>query len=370
MRICSPQLGIAPNSTFGGEVYDREVLAQLAKIGNHIEILLPKQRPYDKSVKNFDVEFAPIKIIFPAYLYSFVMLPYLFKKYRQTKFDLLRIHVHFLAFGALVFKLFHPEVPIVAHYHLDEDGFIFNAVNKFFLPKCNLVVADSHYLKQKLIDKFGLSEHKVKVVHCGTDLNIKPGPKDQQIQKTYNLKNRTVFIYMGRLIPRKRPDFLVEVFQEVHKINPNTALIVFGQGPLEAEIKQKIIKYKLEENVFLLGITFGKEKIRFYNTSDAFVFPSVNEGFVLVVLEALAAGLPVIASRAVSFSEAVKDGKNGFLVEPSDKQAWVKKMLELANNNSLCIRMGKESRNIAVAKFSWKLAAANNLRYYKQLIND
>ncbi len=370
MRICSPQLGIAPNSILGGEVYDREVLAQLAKMGSDIEILLPNQRRFDKSVKKFYVEFAPIKIIFPAYLYSFVILPYLFNKYGKTKFDLLRIHVHFLAFGALIFKLFHPNVPVVAHYHLDEDGFIFNLVNKFFLPKCDLVIADSVYLKQKLIAKFGLKEKKVKVVHCGTDLNIKPGPKDPGIQRKYNLKNKTVYIYMGRLIPRKRPDFLVEVFQEVHKINPNTALIIFGKGPLETEIRGKVKKYGLGKSVFLLGTTFGKEKIRFYNTSDAFVFPSVNEGFVLVVLEALAAGLPVLATKAVSFGEAVENGENGYLIDQNDKSAWVKKMLELANNKKLCIGMRKKSRDIAVERFSWQQTAANTLKYYKQLTND
>ena len=370
MRICSPQLGIAPNSTLGGEVYDREVLTQLAKMGNDIEILLPNQKPFDKSIKNFHVDFAPINIIFPAYLYSLIMLPYLFNKYRQTKFDLLRIHVHFLAFGALIFKLFHSNVPIVAHYHLDEDGFIFNLVNKIFLPRCNLVIADSVYLKKTLIKKFGLSKDVVKVVYCGTDLNIKPGSKDPGIQKKYELKNKTVFIYMGRLIPRKRPDFLVEVFQEIHKINPNTALILFGQGPLEAEIKQKLKKYNLEGSVFLLGTTFGKEKIKFYNTSDVFVFPSINEGFVLVVLEALAAGLPVIASRAVSFSEAVEDGENGFLVEPNSKSAWVKKILELTNNRKLQLKMGKKSRRIAEQKFSWENTAKQNINFYMKAIDD
>lgn len=370
MRICSPQLGIAPNSTLGGEVYDREVLIQLAKLGNDIEILLPNQKPFDKSIKNFHVDFAAIKIIFPAYLYSFVMLPYLFNKYRQTKFDLLRIHVHFLAFGALIFNLFHPKVPIIAHYHLDEDGFIFNIVNKFFLPKCDLVIADSFYLKQKIINKFGLENKKVKVVHCGTDLNIKPGPKDQQIQKKYNLKNKTVFMYMGRLIPRKRPDFLTEVFHEVHEKNPDTSLLIFGRGPLEREIREKVKRYSLEDSVFLLGTTFGKEKIRFYNSSNVFVFPSVNEGFVLVILEALAAGLPIIASKAVSFTESVEDGKNGYLIDPNNKSAWVKKMLELANNIELCRQMGKKSRALAIKEFSWENTAKQIINFYNKVVNE
>lgn len=369
MKICSPQLGIAPNSTLGGEVYDREILAEFSRLGNAIEIILPKNRPYDRSLKNFHIKFAPIKIIFPAYLYSLIIIPYLFKTYSESKFDILRIHVHFLAIGALVFKFFNPKVPIVAHYHLDEDGPIFNIVNQIFLKKCDLVIADSNYLRERLITKFNLSTDKVKVVHCGTDLNIKPGPKDLAILKQYSLGNKIVFIYMGRLIPRKRPDFLIDVFNKVHKLNKNTALLIFGEGPLKDQISEKIEKYNIKNSVFLLGTTFGKEKIRFYNTSDIFVFPSINEGFVLVVLEALAAGLPIIASKAVSFSESVQDSKNGFLVDPYNANLWVKKMMELVNKKQLRKEFALKSRNIAVKKFSWQQTAANNLKYYKSLIN-
>lgn len=368
MKICSPQLGIAPNSTLGGEVYDREILAEFSRQGNTVEILLPKNRPYDRSLKNMNVKFAPVKIIFPAYLYSLIILPYLFKTYHETNFDILRIHVHFLAFGALVFKFFNPKVPIVAHYHLDENGLIFNFVNQLFLPRCDLVIADSNYLKKKLIDKFKLESNKVKVVHCGTDLNIKPGPKDPQILKKYNLKNKTVFIFMGRLISRKRPDFLVEIFNKVHISNPKTALLIFGEGPLKNQIEEKIEQYQIKNSVFLLGKTFGQEKVRFYNSSDVFIFPSVNEGFVLVILEALAAGLPAIASKAVSFNEAITDNVNGLLVDPHNEKGWIASMEKLIKNPGFAKKMGKNSRRIAEERFSWKTTASGNLSFYKKLL--
>lgn len=370
MIICSPELGINPNSVFGGEVYDREVLSKIAKLGHKVEILLPKNRPYNKSISNLRVEYAPIKIIFPAYLYSLVIIPYLFKKYKEVKFDILRIHVHFLAFGALIFKLFYKNVPIVAHYHLDEEGLFFNLVNKFFLAKCSLVIADSNYLKKRLIKKFKLSPDKVKVVYCGTDLNIRPGPKDKTIERKYNLSQKIVFIYMGRLISRKRPDFLVEIFSQIHGKFPNTALLIFGKGPLEEKIRKQIKGDKLKNSVFLAGFTFGKEKNRFYNTSDVFIFPSINEGFVLVLLEALAAGLPVIASNAVSFNESIKNGENGLLVKPNVKSEWVKAMEELIINNNLRKSMGRSSRIIAENKFSWNRTVLNNIRIYQKLLYE
>jgi len=368
MIICSPQLGMSPKSTLGGEVYDREVLTRLAKLGCQIEVLLPKNKPYDKLIKNLYVEYAPLRKIFPAYLYGLIIIPYLFKKYRQTKFDILRVHVHFLAFGVFFFKLFYPKLPVVAHYHLDEDGIMFNIVNKIFLNKCNLIIADSYFLKEKIIRKFGVFPNKIQVVHCGTDLNIKPGPKDPSIEKKLNLTGKFVFIYMGRLIERKRPIFLVEVFNVFHKIYPNSALLIFGKGPLEREIRKKIIQYRLENSIFLLGLVFGKEKIRYYNTSDAFIFPSINEGFVLVVLEALAAGLPIIATDAVSFKEAVINGKNGFLVKRDNIKNWVKVMETLTKNTQLAKRMGLNSRKEAETKFSWDKTAGEVDKSLKDLL--
>jgi len=370
MKICSPQLGLAPNSTLGGEVYDREVLVRFAKMGHQVEVLLPKNLPYDRSVKNLNVEFAPIKRIFPAYLYSLIIIPYLFKKYKEIEFDVLRIHVHFLALGALFFKFFHQDVPIVAHYHLDENSLLFNLVNKFFLPRCDLVIADSLYLKKQLEKKFGLPSSKIKVVYCGTDLNIKPGPKDKSLQKKYNLSGKFVFIFMGRLIKRKRPDFLVEVFNRFHKIYPDSALLMFGLGPLANNLKKKIKEFHLKNSVFLLGTTFGREKNKFYNTSDAFILPSENEGFVLVVLEALAAALPIIASNAVSFGESVTNHYNGYLASPYDIDDWVNKMKSLATNKHLCQKMAKNSRQLAETKFSWENTAKQNILLYEKVVKN
>ena len=369
MKICSPQLGLAPASTLGGEVYDREVLTKLAKKGNDIYVLLPKNRPYDKSIKNLHINYAPIRTIFPAYLYSLIILPYLFKTYNRVGFNILRVHVHFLAFGALIFKIFHKKIPIVAHYHLDEDGLFFNFVNKLFLSRCDLVIADSKFLKKRLIGKYKLSPNKVAVIYCGTDLNIKPGKKDQKIQEKYNLFGKKVFIYMGRLIERKRPDFLLEIFNLVHKKYPGTALLIFGEGPLLKNLQDKIKRYSLEDCVYLLGTTFGAEKVRFYNSSDVFIFPSINEGFVLVILEALAAGLPIIASKAVSLGEAVDNHKNGILVDPYNMRKWREAMEFLIKNPGKSLEMGRLSRKIAEERVSWDPTAQNDLYFYQKIID-
>ena len=105
MRICSPQLGLAPNSVLGGEVFDRQILLGLAKKGVKVEIILPRDKPHDKNIKNWNIIFMPIKH-FPAIFGNLLYLPYLFKTYKKNKFQILRIHQpQFLGLGCLIFKI-------------------------------------------------------------------------------------------------------------------------------------------------------------------------------------------------------------------------------------------------------------------------
>src|SRR3989344_4995601 len=113
LSVCSPQLGLSPESNSGGEVYDREVISRLCRRGIKIYTLLPKGRLHSK-VKNLTVEFSRLGSYVPPYLFSVAALPYMVKTYKQHKFNLLRIHnLYFLGLAAAAFKKLYPKVPMV-----------------------------------------------------------------------------------------------------------------------------------------------------------------------------------------------------------------------------------------------------------------
>ncbi len=139
LTICSPQLGLSPESNSGGEVYDREVINRLCDSGVKVFTLLPKNRPYLKH-KNLTVAYAPIKPMFPPHIFSAFVLPYLIKTYKKVKFDILRVHnPYFVGPAAVIFRQLNPQVPIVASYLHLESG-MNNLIGKIVIKSFDHII--------------------------------------------------------------------------------------------------------------------------------------------------------------------------------------------------------------------------------------
>ena len=368
MIIYSPQLGLSPTSTLGGEVYDRETLTRLAKSGHKIRVLLPRNRFHDQ-LKNFKIDFAPLTHI-PAHFYNLFWLPCALKLAQKKQFQLLRIHVpEFFGPGVWVFKQLFPRIPVIGHYHLDETGFIFNFVNRLFLNCHDLVIADSHYLASQIKKKFHISSKKIAVVHCGTDIDqLKPGKKNSLLVQKWQLKNQVVILYLGLFIKRKNPAFLIKVFARLKKLHPHIKLIMIGKGPEENNLKALTQKLKLTPDIIFPGPQYGLDKLAYYQTADIFAFPSHNEGFVLSILEAMSAGLPLVVPHTVSFPEAVTHGSNGYLCRPGHLKSWTKTLSKLIRYKKLRQAMSRQARRRATKDFSWQVCAQKLAKSYQALL--
>jgi len=174
-------------------------------------------------------------------------------------------------------------------------------------------------------------------------------------------------LFLGRFIERKRPDLAIEIFAKLHAKHPDTKLIMVGEGPMEEKLKAQSSKLKVSEAIEFAGPLFGKEKLERYHEADLFLFPSEKEGFVLVVLEAMAAGLPLLVPDALGFPEAVENGKNGYLADPDNIEDWVEKAEKILFSPVLQNSMRKYSRYLAETKFSWEECARENLKVYRQI---
>lgn len=370
MKICSPQLGLSPFSSLGGEVYDRNDLLNIARLGVRVFVYLPKNRLHDKE-KNLHIDFCPLTHIAPPFIYNFFWVPWALSLYKKTKFEILNIHSpEYLGLGALIIKKIFPKVKLVIHFHLSHTGFVFQNIDKFVLPRADGIICDSEFLRREVVEKYKIAGKKVFTNHCGTDLEIAQAEKDKKLIKKYGLIGKKVLIFMGRLIPRKNPMFLLDILFELKKRRNKVSLIVVGEGPEKEKMQSKIKEYKLENDVIFPGFLRKEEKIKHYSLSDIFVFPSNNEGFVLVVLEALSASLPLVVPKDKAFPEAVYDGENGYLAAANNLDDWVSKIEKILKNDGLRLQFGKKSRELALQEFSWEKMSQRNIKIYEKILGS
>jgi len=383
MIILSPQLGISPTATTGGETYDRELLKQFVKMGQDVKILLPKSKPAPTEIPGNLIDRTPVSHFVPPYTFNLFSIPWVFKKawpwftkarpYHNHQQFVLRIHSpEYLFFTGFLIKRLFPKTTLVVHYHLDQTDWLWTRMNRILLNMADAVIADSEFLKKQLTERVGIDPQKIHVIYCGVDVDsIKPefnkGPALLQQQGRALSKVKTV-LFLGRFIERKRPDLAIEIFSKIHVKHPDTRLIMVGEGPMENKLRLQVAGYRLQGFVEFTGPLFGEEKLKRYHEADLFLFPSEKEGFVLVVLEAMAAGLPLVVPDSLGFPEAVESGKNGYLADPANIEDWVKKAEKILYSPILQNSMRKYSRHLAETKFSWKTCARKNLKVYQSLV--
>lgn len=368
VKIYSPQLGISPHSNLGGEIHDREILKALAELGVKIEILLPKNKPYKKDIKNWHVQHLPIKHIFPPYIFNLLIIPYLFKTYKKVHFNILRVHnPYFVGLGAMIFKLFHRQMPVVASYlHLEERSPFFTLIDKLIIKKFDLIIALSAATKKDIIRRYGVDSAKIAVVYPAVAKKFVPKHKNQNLIKKYQLKDKIILLYAGVLMPRKNPFFLLKVFTQLD--NDRVVLVFCGDGPLRWFLVAMAKKLGVNDRVVFTGRVFGENLIDFYNLADIFVFPTKKEGFGLVVAEAMACEKPVVVSNNSSLPEIVTNGQDGFLVETNNIEKWVEVLEILIKDKDLRQQMGRAGRKKILKKFSWEKSAQETLKIFKKLL--
>lgn len=367
MRICSPQLGLNPNSILGGEVFDREILLGLAQKGIEIEIILPKDKPYDQNIKNWNITNVAIKH-FPAIMANLIFIPYLFRIYSKRPFDILRLHSpRYLGLGAIIFKLFKSKTKLVATYHQFKEsnfGPFSKIVNNFW----DHIICDSQNVKNRLVKSYKLLPSKISVVHNGVPKYLRPAAKDKKLLEKLKLEGKTVLLFMGLFIERKNPLFLLDLLVKLCESKPEVVLIFWGEGPLKTQIIKRAKELKMEDNIRIIDPIFGPEKNEIHNLADIFVHPAVNEGFALAPLEAMACAKPILMNKGHSAKEAVDNNVNGFICRTNDIEDWTKNIKNLISNKNLRERMGSASLRKAKNEFQWKLAVEKHIQVFNSII--
>lgn len=216
------------------------------------------------------------------------------------------------------------------------------------------IFVPSEFVKRTFIEK-GFKKNKIIKIPYGVDLN-KFYPK----KKTDNIFR---YIYVGTLSIRKGILYILEAFSELNL--PNTELLLIGH--INDEIKPLIEKYKRNKKIKFLGHIDQDYLVNFYNKSDVFVISSIEDGFAMVILQALACGLPVICSENSGGSELIKNGKNGYVVPIRNIKYLKFRMYQIYKNK----KKREQIKNLIIRNrksFSWDTYGKRILTKYKSFI--
>ena len=371
MRICSPQLGIAPNATLGGEVYDRETLQALAARGVECEIILPTGTQVSE-VENWHISRIPLRRGYRWFVSNPLFVPYIGQVYRKRPFHLLRVHsLRYTGLAALwARKRYKLPVPIVMHHHhLDGDRWT-NQIDRTAAQQADLIITVSQFAKDQLIDAFKLDPNKVVFAYNGVNESYKPV---SEAQKTYlrqqnGVDKSPLLLHVGSLIPRKNLPFLMKIFQQVLQQFPTAKLWLVGQGPQFTALKNLGESLGIASAVHFAGHLSENDKLHAYQMADLLVSSSLMEGFGLAVVEAMACGLPVVAGQVGALPEVIHHQKTGLLVPPNDHDSFVDAICQILQNKPMADYLGQAGNIQVNTLFRWQRTAAQIEEFYRELI--
>ena len=223
------------------------------------------------------------------------------------------------------------------------------AMNAYFMSFLRRSEYATLPTKQAITDLLPKNHHSFKVpveaLSNGIDLShFTKGPASEEIYKKYAIpKNVPIILYVGRIDPEKSLDILVNSFKKLIKEAPKAHLVMVGDGTAREKLEKMIKRKKLDSQTHFIGRVIGDDLSQIYRTGTVFVITSKTETQSIVLMEAMASGLPAIAVNAGAVTELVKDGENGFIFEPNDTAGIASGIYTIISNKELREKMSKNA---------------------------
>jgi phosphatidylinositol alpha-1,6-mannosyltransferase len=279
------------------------------------------------------------------------------------------------------------RLPVAVHVHgldLVYSHPVYQGMVGRLLPKCDCVFANSQASKDEALKRGGLPD-QVSILQPGLDFSEFQVRSDvDDVRRRYDIGERSVLLSVGRLAKRKGlVEFVRFSLPAIVDHRPDTVLLIVGDNPtlslthkedIKARIQSEAVKLGLEKHVRMLGWINRQDLIDLYHTCDVFVLPAIEvpgdvEGFGIVLIEASAAGKPVVSTKLGGITDAVEDGKSGILVEPGMWDGLTDAILLLLGDSSLRREMGDFGRRRVETQFDWPIVASRYAGHLAALIS-
>ena len=287
------------------------------------------------------------------------------------------MHAHYLLPPGLTAVLTKKDVgkPVVVTIHGSDILNTMNLaerVNKYVLLFSDHIITVSDYLREKLLEKYGVPEKKVTTIRNGVDtenLRVPTKKEREKAKQALSASGLVVVLYLGSLTPWKG---LKHLLLSLAKIDPEQrekmVLYMVGDGPEKRNLWRYAKQLGISNKVVFAGETHNP--LPYLKAADILVMPSLREGLGIALLEAMCVGVPVVATRVGGIPEIVEHGRTGLLVPPGDVQALSEAVSLLVEDEALGRDMGEEGHSHVVKHFSMEQMVGKTLKVYQGVLSS
>jgi len=361
-------------SAGGAELHLLTLCRHLKRKNVEIVVACLREHVKDSRSLRYDFEAEGIRVIRlqADSRYSSLFLSQITKVLKQEHPDILHTHLPRADVAGAFVRFFYPELVWVCSVHgIYSDDWS----GRWSLPLFNLMwrradvmLCISHAVRDWLVAR-GMPAEKARVIHYG----IEPQRFSEfkvNLRQQWGLNDHGVVGSIGRLEPRKGHEFLIRAMPELCRNIPNARLLIAGHDPwgYGATIQRLIDRLALGEKVRLVG--FQNNVAAFLGALDVFAIATQSEGFGQVIIEAMAAGKPVVGSNMAPLTEIIREGETGFMVSRDDPGAIAKAVAWLLAHPEQAQAMGKHGQDRVHKHFSAARMAEQTLSLYDQMLRE
>jgi len=277
--------------------------------------------------------------------------------------------------GRMAGALFRSQgLALVAHYHNQYDDKwerdpAMLSLERRLVASTDAMIAVSESVRRHVADNIGVDEQRIDVIPNGVDASAFTGVDRSDARRALLLDaTRPVVGLIGRITEQKGQEDFVEAALAIAVDRPEPLFVMVGfaeDAELQQRLRQKIAVFGLSDRIRFLGNRDDMASV--YAALDLVVAPSRWEGFGMMLIEAMAAGRPIVATRVGAIPEIVRDGRTGVLVEPRDAQALARAITGMLDDPQRRIAMG-EAGQLESIRYGWSNATAQTAAVYERAL--
>lgn len=323
----------------------------------------------DLGIYKMPLQFLPIYSKIRRLWFNFWAMRQIIKRHKKNPYDIIHLHGDFIeaCFGGKLSKKL--GIPSIITIHAGLNKRLLKPKNAICFKNITKIICVSNEIANDL-NSIGVPENKIVIISSGIYFIEFQNIDEGKIAALQNQYSKPIIISVGVLRPAKGFKYLLEAFGKIKEKFFRATLVIIGEGPDRAKLEKQT---KNITNINFLGRQDHSKIVEYLKVADIFVLSSIymegdREGTPTSIMEAMAAGLPVIATNVGGNQQLIKDGENGFLIESENSEALAKAIEKIIRDSNLAKKMGEKNLEDIKQK-DWPVITEKINEIYKSVLH-